>query len=238
MKEILNKKSSKKLIDNFSKKADELESRSNEVRRVTDPKYETDQQREARFTALRHARQEDRAKHPENYPPTQYWWGRGPDYNTMRCYYFPHDWNQTQEELDFYHKVASDYEKGIIYRFHSYDMFLAYNHYILDEVERWRDFLELGHVHSPDENLEQWKAHGLDEHHLHNKEGWYPLPTPPVYWETLGDLIKIQADHMRDISSSNKIIRSRRKKSRRQEDEEEEEDVRTGEVLKHTLLEL
>jgi hypothetical protein len=175
-------------------------------------KKETDKQREARFTELRKARQEDRTKHPENYPPLQYWWSPGSDH-TMRCYYFPRDWRQTQEELDFYHKIASDYEKGIIYRFHSYDMFLAYNHYILDEVERWRDFLELGHVHSPDENLEQWKAHDTDEHHLH-KEGWYP-PTPPVYFETLGDLIKIQTDHMRDIG--NKISSS----SRRRREEEE-----------------
>jgi hypothetical protein len=206
LKEILNKKSSKKLIDNFSKKADELESRSNEVRRVTDPKYETDQQREARFTALRQARQEDRAKHPKSYPPTHHWWDRMD--HTMHCYYFPRDWNQTQEELDFYHKVASDYQEGIVYSFHSYSMFLGYNHYILDELERLRDFIELGHVHAPNETLEQWKAHALDEHHLH-EEGWYP-PLPPISWETFGDLFRMQADHLRELSARERRMRRRR----------------------------
>jgi hypothetical protein len=173
---------------------------------------ETDEQREARFTELRKARQHDRDQHPENYPPTQYWWSPGSDHNTMRCYYFPRDWRQTQEELDFYRKVASDYQKGIIYRFQSYDMFLAYNHYIMDELERWRDFFELGHVHAPDENLAQWKSHDLDEHHLH-EEDWYPLPYPPISWEKIGDLIKMQAAHMGDLTNEGKRKTRRRKRS-------------------------
>jgi hypothetical protein len=192
---------SKKKIDDLDCKVEELEHRSKQQR----GEEETDRQREARFSKLREARRVDREKHPENYPPTQYWW-RGKD-NTMHCYYFPRDWYPTDEEVEFYRKIASDYDKGIIYRFHSYDMFLAYNHFLLDELSRWDDWVKLGHIHDRNETLEQWKAHGLEEHHLHKE----PPPYPPLYWETLGDLIRMQADHTRDITNSSNIKRRRKK---------------------------
>jgi hypothetical protein len=218
-------KSKRPTIIELEKKLEEFENQFVEpiIIDANKKRKETDQQRETRFTVLRQARQEDRAKHPENYPPLQYWWRPVRDDN-FRCYYFPRDWNQTREEIDFYRKVASDYKKGIIYQFQSYDMFLAYNHYIQDEIDRWRDFLKLGHVHSPGENLERWKSHDTDEHHLH-KQGWYPLPEPPIVWDTWGELFKIQSDHMRDnISNISKSSISRQKKKERRRRQEEEDD--------------
>jgi hypothetical protein len=194
---ILSRK--KKTLDEFNLKVDDLEQQ--QLLLVA----EADEQREERFAALRKARLQDRAKHPELFPPTQHWWDRGD--NTTHCCYFPHDWRQTQEEIDFYRQVADNYKEGIVYRFHNYDQFLAYYHYTMDEIDRWRDFVELGHVHASDEDLEQWKSHDTDEHHLH-EEGWYPLPEPPIYYESWGDLFKMQAAHMRDISNK---IRRRKK---------------------------
>jgi hypothetical protein len=158
-----------------------------------------------RFNELRKAREEDRNKHPETYPPTHYWWPFK-EY-TKRCHYLPHDAFPTEEEVEFYRKVADDYNKGIVYRFYYYDTFLAYNRWLLNELDRWKDWEELGHIHSQDENLEQWKAHCPEEHHLHKE---HP-PYPPTAWESLGDLIRQQGDHMRDISYVNRKQKKKKK---------------------------
>lgn len=141
--------------DNEKKKKKEEEEQEQE---------ETDRQRELRFNELREARRRERLAHPEKYPPTQYWWDPS---QPRRCHYFPSDL-PTEEEVAFYEWIAYEYlGEGEVYRFHTYDCFLAYNRWSLEELDRWNDYLEFGHVHSLTETLEQWKAHTTDEHHLH-----------------------------------------------------------------------
>ena len=192
-------RSRKRIVEEFNRKAKDLE-RKAKIRKG-EKAEETDYQRELRFTQLRQARQKERDENPERYPPRHNWWK---NYEDRCCHYFPKD-IPTEEELEFYKKVATDYhEKKIAYHFHTYDMFLAYNSWHLEELQRWQDFVDFGHIHDLNETLEQWKAHTTDEHHLHANE---PMPPVPCGWSPdyrMGDVIKSHAEHMKRLVAEDK----------------------------------
>ena len=67
-------------------------------------------------------------------------------------------------------------------------------------------------MHSLTENLEQWKAHSTDEHHLHKEPPMTPRGWDPDYLG-IKDLIKRQTEHLSRINNK-KLSRDRRKEEK------------------------
>lgn len=96
---------SKKIIDNFNRKVEELEHRSKQLQGEEEIYY----QKELRFGRLRQERAEYRKTRSARHP----WWfrygdGRLADDWFRECLYFPAD-NPTKEEQEFYKEIVQEF---------------------------------------------------------------------------------------------------------------------------------
>lgn len=132
---------SKRIIDEFNRKAAALEQRSKQFR---EPEKESDEDKERRFKRLRDARKEE-MKHRER---RHYWWD--PHKDEVHCYYFPRDF-PSDEEISWYKHVLELQKKGEFEGFLYHSTSDAIIEWITDDA-----YLEMDKIAFPNHKHGPW----------------------------------------------------------------------------------